>query len=70
MTAPSDIVVVGAGIVGCAVGASYAVLIAEELREVLAEMSAWLGLERIEVGQRGDLADALRAVIRSAPEDA
>ena len=40
-------------------------LVADELREELAEMSRWLGLERIEVAPRGDLAEALRAVVGS-----
>ena len=38
-------------------------LAAEELAEELALMAGWLGLERIVVEGRGDLAPALRAVL-------
>ncbi len=36
--------------------------VAEELLEELQELGAWLGLERVVVAPRGDLADALRRV--------
>ncbi len=43
-------------------------------REVCAELAAelrvmadWLGLERVWAAERGDLADPLRAVLRSVP---
>jgi uncharacterized protein YcaQ len=39
------------------------VVLADELRHELAEMAAWLGLERVVVERRGDLADALRAAV-------
>jgi uncharacterized protein YcaQ len=39
--------------------------VAGELAEELASMAAWLGLERIEVGDRGDLSARLRAELRS-----
>jgi uncharacterized protein YcaQ len=39
---------------------------AAELRAELGSMAAWLGLERIEVVPRGDLAPALRALKRAA----
>jgi uncharacterized protein YcaQ len=35
---------------------------AGELAAELALMAGWLGLERVEVRRRGDLADALRAI--------
>jgi len=38
-------------------------VLADELRHELAEMAAWLGLERVVVERRGDLADALRAAV-------
>ncbi|MFC6488537.1 winged helix-turn-helix domain-containing protein [Nitratireductor sp. GCM10026969] len=34
---------------------------AAELRAALSEMASWLGLERVEIGERGDLADTLKA---------
>jgi len=40
---------------------------AAELAAELALMAGWLGLERVEVRDRGDLAPALRAATRSRP---
>ena len=34
--------------------------VGEELFDELQELAAWLGLERIDIKRRGDLADALR----------
>ncbi len=38
--------------------------IAAELASELEDLAGWLGLERIEVGERGDLAAPLRAAYR------
>jgi len=38
-------------------------LVAEELAEELASMAGWLGLDRVEVEPRGDLAPALKAAV-------
>jgi uncharacterized protein YcaQ len=40
--------------------------VAPELYEALAEMAAWLGLERIEIGGRGELAPWLRRHVPDA----
>jgi uncharacterized protein YcaQ len=40
--------------------------VAEELLEELVELGGWLGLERVVIGRRGDLADALRRVSTGA----
>jgi uncharacterized protein len=44
--------------------------VAEPVAAELASMAGWLGLERIEVGRRGDLSDALRRVIPTMPIEA
>jgi uncharacterized protein YcaQ len=36
--------------------------VADELHEELVELATWLGLERVVIGRRGDLADSLRRV--------
>jgi uncharacterized protein YcaQ len=38
-------------------------VVAPELATALQEMASWLGLDRVTVGRRGDLAGALRAAI-------
>ena len=40
---------------------------AEALAAELASMAGWLGLERVRVVDRGDLAPALATAVRSAP---
>jgi uncharacterized protein YcaQ len=41
--------------------------VAEAAAEELSAMASWLGLERVSVGRRGNLARALRAAVRMAP---
>jgi hypothetical protein len=41
--------------------------VAEEVAAELALMAGWLGLERIEVGRRGDLSDELRRAVTATP---
>jgi uncharacterized protein YcaQ len=40
--------------------------VAEELLDELRELATWLGLERVVIGERGDLADALKLVSTGA----
>ncbi|MBA3279855.1 MAG: winged helix DNA-binding domain-containing protein, partial [Geodermatophilaceae bacterium] len=37
--------------------------VSQQLATELSNMAAWMGLDRVEVGDRGDLAEALRAVL-------
>ena len=41
------------------------VRVAGELADQLATMAGWLGLDRVTVGERGDLAAALKAIFRA-----
>jgi len=43
----------------------HAASVVEDLAEALREMQAWLGLERIEVADRGDLATPLRSLVEA-----
>jgi uncharacterized protein len=44
--------------------------VAGEVAAELTQMATWLGLERIEVGRRGDLSDELRRAVLAGPTEA